>query len=363
MELSAKIKRIKYKPLLCKNLKSYTFNVLQEALSDSAFILDVGKDNRVAVSWWVSAKRTRSYPYERVYNTLDFCGKKITIIPLIKDEGKDGDRDFLQWDTISLMSLLGIYVIIGYYTDAEKNMHYDHKVTKQRFDTNYIKQKINEILPYQSDALHWNLDQINEIDTYMQKAVESYEKISQRTGVEMHSWKTLEKKVERMRGDKSKFMYESRQSAQEAQEREIYTIQPAEKLTGEKGAVTIENHLGGRYYFTSDEMEIKENDVYLIEGKHSAKALPTDADIKDGLIKMMLFTNLEDTKIGGKSYNAKPVLKLTTGVDFDPAQLKITQKKKLDLLEEEARINNFELQIRIARTGWRKWIPAPPKNC
>jgi hypothetical protein len=28
-------------------------------------------------------------------------------------KGKDGDRDFLQWDTISLMSLLGIYVIIA----------------------------------------------------------------------------------------------------------------------------------------------------------------------------------------------------------------------------------------------------------
>jgi len=31
------------------------------------------------VSKWVSPKRTRSYPYERVYNTLSLGTKKVTI--------------------------------------------------------------------------------------------------------------------------------------------------------------------------------------------------------------------------------------------------------------------------------------------
>ena len=55
--------------------------------------------NRFAVSKWVSPKRTRSYPYERVYNTFS-VSKRITIIPVIKDEGENGDRDFLrlQWE-------------------------------------------------------------------------------------------------------------------------------------------------------------------------------------------------------------------------------------------------------------------------
>ncbi|MGC9043411.1 MAG: hypothetical protein ACP5KG_06100, partial [Myxococcota bacterium] len=77
-------------------------------------------------SWWVSPKRTRSYPDARVYDTLSFEGKKVTIIPIINDEGREGDRDFLQWDTISLMSLLGVYVIIGYYKNAEKSKRYAH---------------------------------------------------------------------------------------------------------------------------------------------------------------------------------------------------------------------------------------------
>ncbi len=162
MDLSAKIKGIKYKPLLCRELQIFEFIDLEKALGSSAsFILTVNKENKVAVSWWVSAKRTRSYPYARVYDTLGFGGKKITIIPIIKDEGKEGDRDFLQWDSVSLMSLLGIYVIIAYYNEAEQSKRYKNKITNQRFDINYIKQQIENILSYQSDALHWNLAQVD----------------------------------------------------------------------------------------------------------------------------------------------------------------------------------------------------------
>ncbi len=140
MDLSAKITGIKYKPFLCVKPRFFVLKDLGEALAKNAvFILNVDKENSIAISWWVSAKRTRSYPYARVYDTLNFSGKKITIIPVVKDEGKEGDRDFLQWDTISLMSLLGVYVIIGYYIDAECSTRYRHKITNQRFDIPYIK--------------------------------------------------------------------------------------------------------------------------------------------------------------------------------------------------------------------------------
>ncbi len=75
----------------------------------------------------------------------------------MKDEGKEGDRDFLQWDTISLMSLLGVYTIISYYNCAEKSSRYRNKITNQRFDIEHLKKEISKLLSYQSDALHWNL--------------------------------------------------------------------------------------------------------------------------------------------------------------------------------------------------------------
>ena len=117
VNITAKIAGITYTPFLCSKLKTFEFKEFKNAFQIGSFILRYNANN-FAISWWVSPKRTRSYPYARIYDTLNFSGKRVTIIPIVKDEGFDGDRDYLQWDTISLMSLLGIYVIISYYKIA-----------------------------------------------------------------------------------------------------------------------------------------------------------------------------------------------------------------------------------------------------
>ena len=348
MDLSAKIKGIKYKPFLCKDLAIFEFSELEKALASSAsFILKINKENKVAISWWVSAKRTRSYPYARVYDTLGFSGKKITIIPIVKDEGKEGDRDFLQWDTVSLMSLLGIYVIIAYYNEAEPSKRYKNKITKQRFDTNYLKEQIKNILSYQSDALHWNIAHIDNAGQIGQKALEAYDKISKELKVEMHSRQSAEKRINELLRGKEEFMTLSRVLAEKAQRRERMTIQPKENLSRTKAIITIQNYLGGFYYFTVDEVKVKGNNVFLIEGKHSkTNFLPSLEDIKDGLLKMILFTNLEDVKADGEKYKPIAVLKLTVENHFNENQLSCSQKEILKLLREEARVNNFQVVIK-----------------
>jgi len=348
MDLSAKIKGIKYKPFLCKDLAIFEFSELEKALASSAsFILKINKENKVAISWWVSAKRTRSYPYARVYDTLGFSGKKITIIPIVKDEGKEGDRDFLQWDTVSLMSLLGIYVIIAYYNEAEPSKRYKNKITKQRFDTNYLKEQIKNILSYQSDALHWNIAHIDNAGQIGQKALEAYDKISKKLKVEMHSRQSAEKRIDELLKGKEEFMNLSRVLAEKAQRRERLTVQPKENLSGTKAIITIQNYLGGLYYFTVDEVEVRNNNIFLIEGKHSkTNSLPSLEDIKDGLLKMILFTNLEDVKADGEKYKPIAVLKLTVENHFNENQLSCSQKEILKLLREEARVNNFQVVIK-----------------
>lgn len=85
MDISAEIKGITYKPLLFRKLDVFEFKDLAKALNSCAtFILNVGRENSVAVSWWVSAKRTRSYPYARVYDSLGFSGKKLQLSLLLK---------------------------------------------------------------------------------------------------------------------------------------------------------------------------------------------------------------------------------------------------------------------------------------
>lgn len=346
-DISAKIKGIKYTPLLCRELNTFNFAELDKALSNNAtFILKIDDRNQIALSWWVSAKRTRSYPYARVYDSLSFVGKKVTIIPIMKDEGKDGDRDFLQWDTISLMSLLGIYVIIAYYIDATRSSRYDKKITNQRFDIDYIKGQIKKLLSYQSDALHWNLSQIDIVAETGKKALDSYNKISWDVGVEMHSQKSAEKRIMYLKKGKDAFMKLSRNLAEMAQKRESVTVQPKEHLNGTKGTITITNYLGGNYYFTSDEIELHNKEIHLIDVKHTKEdKLPSLLDIKDGLLKMILFTNLEEVKINSEKFTPLPILKLTTANTFKIDRVNKPRKEMLEVLKKEAKTNGFSILI------------------
>ncbi len=344
LKITAKIEGINYKPTMCKAINNYPIEDIETALSkSSSFILKIDQTNSIAVSWWVSAKRTRSYPYARVYDTLSFSGKRVTIIPIFKDEGKDGDRDFLQWDTISLMSLLGVYVIIGYYISAIKNTKYKNKITSQRFDIEYIKNKIDEILNYQSDALHWNIAQIKKIGEIGDTAIDYYEKISKELGVEMHSIKLAKGRINRLKEGLETFMKFSRKLAKEAQKREMLTEQPKEHLNGIKGTITIKNYLGGKYFLTVDEVERKGDEILLIEAKHSKEdKLPSINDIKDGLIKMILFTNLENVCLNDDLLNPIPILKLTAGKKINRTK---NQMNILHDLEIESATNGFQIII------------------
>jgi len=302
VDIYGEIKNIEYTPLLFRdNLNEYALSDLDLAFrTDSVFMLNVDDKNKVAVSWWVSAKRTRSYPFSRVYNTLGFSGKRVTIIPIFKDEGIGGDRDFIQWDTVSLMSLLGVNVIIAYYKTAEKNPRFDDKITNQRFDVDYVISQIKSLMNYQSDPLHWNLKQLDNIGKLAETALEKYSIISDYTNVYMKSKSSALSRINTLKGDKDEFMKSSRKLAKEAQHRETLTIHKNESISyGEKATITINNYLGGCYYFTADEAKVDSHgNVYLVEAKNSTSGnMPSIDDIKEGLIKMVLFCNLFEVSI------------------------------------------------------------------
>lgn len=345
MHISAKIAGLKYKPLLCRKLKVVKFDDIHTQFHENAsFLLEINCCNSIAVSWWVSPKRTRSYPYVRVYDTLHFSGKKLTVIPLVKDEGARGDRDFIQWDTIALMSLLGVYVIIAYYHSADKSQKYENKITNQKFDMDYLFAEIQALDNFQSDALHWNLKQIDKIDNIADRAVASYESISASLNIKTHSIPEMKKKLKRLRASRDEFLSHSRNQARSAQRREEVTVQPKENLTGTKGAITIKNFLGGHYYFTCDEVQIQGKNVYLIEGKHTDRGtLPSESDIKDGLLKMYLYANLSEVSIGNALYNPIAALKLTTKAGFNKSALSPAESVLFELLMKDAAQNRYQI--------------------
>lgn len=95
--------------------------------------------------------------------------------------------------------------------------------------------------------------------------------------------------------------------------REIQTSHGFEYLSdGMKATFKIENYLGGTYYLTADEVT-KDNDVYIIqESKNSTGGfLPGLSDIKDGLFKLILYSNLHSLQLDSIPVNFRSRLKLT----------------------------------------------------
>jgi hypothetical protein len=318
-----------------------------------AFISKID-DYKVAVCKWVSPKRTRSYPYARVYDILaQDTSKKAVVIPVIKDEGSFGDRDFLQWDTISLLSLLGVYFVPAYYCSAERKLLKGKpKLTNQRFDTEYVIRKLRELVHYKGDALHWNLEEIGNMEHVIEQALRCYREISKSLKVPIHDEKGIEEYLNRLKKSLEEFKEYSRKKAQEAQTRETKTIQPKEAVNvGYKMPIDIENYLGGVYHFTVDEVEITEGKVRLIESKHTNRQLlPNIDDVKDGLVKVMLYRSIDELYYMGIRKDFEVVLRLTSSsmrnLNLFDIIMKLRGKPKVFYtnLLQEAKLNCFKVE-------------------
>lgn len=274
-------------------------------------------NSQVAYSKWTSPKRTRTYPFARLYNTYNES-KILTIIPVMKDEGLDGDLDKIQYSTISWMNLLNVYIVLAYYENADKNRspgHKNrHKLTNQKLNAEDVNAQIRSISTYKQSALHWNRSLFEErfIDVY-EKAVYAYEHISSRTKVKVHPRETKLQYLEIIKKDYHQFRDISLKGSRGAAVRESKTSHFQEYLKdGGKSVFLIENYLGGVYHLTADEV-IREHGTYIIqESKNSTKKfLPSISDIKDGLFKLILFANLESLKVKGRKVDFSTRLKLT----------------------------------------------------
>lgn len=294
--LEAEVSEPKHKCTLCSNLEK--FYTLEELKTDKPFKNAVFGLNvngiKMAVSWWVSAKRTRSYPYARVYDTLGFDGRKVTIIPFVKDEGAKGERDFLQWDTVSLMSLLGIYVILAFYAKAERSS-VQGKITNQRFDSAYLIKRFEELMQTKTSAHEWNVHEIeNNLKYVADMAKKGYKNIENETRIKLHDESGIDRAIELISQGVEKYRDHSRIFADKAQRREAVTLQPKEHVTlAKKWMIVVRNQIGGYYPWTIDEMVRIKNDVFLIEKKHSTrKKVPAVGDIKDGFLRLIIYNNI-----------------------------------------------------------------------
>lgn len=306
------IRDIKYRAFLVADLPRYSLNGFSINSAAPAGLLET-PDGTLGYSKWVSPKRTRSYPFERIYKTYN-APKIITVIPILKDEGRDGDLNKIQASTISWMNLLNIYIVLGYYDEAVKSRRYEGKITRQQLNEITIREQIEEILAYKQSALHWNRSLIEErFRLTFDRALNAYSEIATRTGVPVHEQRGLRAYATQLEEDLEQFWVRSLKGSRGAALRESRTIHALEYLSdGAKGVFELENYLGGTYHLTADEIVMEQGITVIQESKNASRELlPSASDVRDGLFKLILFANLDRLEANGAELQFRTRLKLT----------------------------------------------------
>ena len=358
------IKDVKYHAKLTPVLESYELKSFDINDVKTSGLVQTTMDT-LAFSKWVSPKPTRSYPFERVYNTYN--GQKIiTIIPIIKDEGIDGDSDFVSYKTFSWMNLLNIYVVLAYYSSATKRAGAAQKITNQEFDTEFVRGQIEAITHYKQSALHWNRTLLKEQFTnILQLAIDSYQVISIKTGVQVHNYAG---RLRTYLKDLETYQQTSLDASRRAAKRETNVNHALETVdASQKYVLEIENYLGGVYSLSPDAIKLEQTTWIILESKNTSKGrLPQLCDIKDGLFKLILFSNLDRLECNGAVVAFSARLQLTgNGIQgrlvmpcptdsveqfLQHNRFNESQKKTLNLLNQEAQANP-KLEIHVESNG------------
>jgi len=366
LEFKGFIENITYSPKFTvdKSINEYNLSDFDSNECASIGKIKVDDNDYIFFTKWVTPKRTRSYPFARLYNVYNTNSKIITIIPIIKDEGGDsGNNDRINAITFSWMNLLNIYIILAYYESAEKKQVGTRKtaanlkikgkkvkteyITNQMFNNEYIKSKIKEVSKYKMTALHWNTKHFKEdFEKVWLKSVECYKKISKDEKVELHSFDNHLKRLDEFKVEGifnlEKFIEVMNKRSKEAQNREALTIHDLEVLNqGHNAKFYIENYLGGIYYLTCDEIFIEKNKFIIQESKNSSTGkFPAENDIKDGLFKLILFSNMEKLEYRKEEVDFTTRLKLTGNIDGD-----LILPAEEDIIKDFLMRNNFTKKV------------------
>jgi hypothetical protein len=309
------IENVIYKPTLRNPLETYDFAGFDiNRVKTSGLIKQ--NDLTIAYSKWVSPKKSRSYPFAGVYNTYQLP-KSLTVIPVIKDEGVGGDGDRFQFPTLSWMNLLNTYIVLAYYSKAQRNEAQialgKMKITKQQFDCEFVNEQIQEIMSCGVSAYHWNTNLIKErFASIFERAVYAYQEISKSTQIPVRDPKRQLAYIAQVKREFEYFRSLSLANSRRASLRESVTVHALELLgEGDKATILIENYMKGVYPLTPDGV-IKKDNVYIIEESKNTKGkLPSISDIKDGLLKLVLFSNLSWLKLNDTSVVFQTRLRLT----------------------------------------------------
>ncbi|MDE2853951.1 MAG: hypothetical protein OXN88_07250 [Chloroflexota bacterium] len=344
LHLSGIIRNVRYLPQFhSKTLKRFDLASFDINLSDASCVVRYDEEYMIGLSKWVSPKRTRSFPFSRIYGTYHLP-KIVTVIPIIKDEGYEGDNDRINFMTLSWMNLMDVYIILAWYDDAVAHPDARNKITNQRLNNSYVVEKLHEIRLNRKSAMHWNeMHFENDFESVYRRAVGRYQQLGARLGCKMHSesrhLNTLAKYLENGEFSLDGFASQTLPRSYSAAKRETLTRHKLERLTdGNNAHLAIQNRLGGTYHLTADEIFHEDGQLVIQESKNTkSKGLPTIGNIQDGLFKCILHSNIDELKLGETAFKFSTRLKLT-GKFQGSLILPVVDKSELELF---LKVNQF----------------------
>ena len=84
------IRNVNYSPQVrAQPLEQVAFDGFDINSAPSSGILEFADDTSFGYSKWNTPKLSRTYPSQHVYRTYHLQSKRVTVIPIIKDEGND----------------------------------------------------------------------------------------------------------------------------------------------------------------------------------------------------------------------------------------------------------------------------------
>lgn len=331
----------------------------------------------VAYAKWVSPKRTQISSLARTYSSYSASktvSKTLAIVPVLKDDGRDGDLDKLHYSTVSSLNLLNTYVVLGYHNHADKNStpgSIDRdKLTNHRFERESIRSQIQAIIDYPKNAFHWNKQLLEtQFGETLRQALDAYWKISDRTGVKIHPYIGMDHYQQSVIADLETFEKNSLTKSQDDPERSPNSGVLKYPVSGSKATFTIETDRGGCYPLVPESLFWLTDRYVIQESRNSAKKPFLDlSEIQEALFRLIPYVSLHSLQLNGEAVRFSVRLKLTgftvlsqvlLPADSDTIEaffttnsgiLKESDQRVIYLLNQEAEQND-RLEISIGGNG------------
>jgi hypothetical protein len=280
-----------------------TERFLASGVEENAWRLRFGEVT-LDVSQWETPKRTRTYPLARAYRLLQSPHRKAALIPAVKDEGSGLNPDVLGLDTVHLLTLFGLYAVVGHYVEARGESQKTPSeqavlvLRDQRLDFEAALLKLEVAAAPEVGVVDWNRGEVDLFPVSLERSTAAYRRLQERTGVPLTTIASCERRLTVLRdGGLPAYVRWSDRFRLRSQHAETVSLQPKEHLLDSAAKALVDLRLdcdlgAGEQvwlHLAPDEGRVVGGQVFILE----KKANPSENDLLGAIFSNMAFRSMK----------------------------------------------------------------------